>query len=458
MNRSKLLGLLAVVAGVQVASAGTIYYTGYESPPFNTGFTLYGQDGWVQQNSAGTVALNTVGGIGTYTGTPNLFVGAQYFSSNPIPTSGGTSWHTKYFDAEVAADTTPNKIVVVEVGQQYNNDNTGVGTAQQFRPGIDAYGFDGTNYARYGLLQTYPVRNNSSAVDTGGVGIFKPDGSGVLFTFNATTNVVRSIYNTLSFVIDYGRGKSQFWWAGGLLNGLSPTFSVYDDGFDLNVTTTASGTALVKDLPFSDGALRTAASAGDTKSVFWDNYVVRTFDGSKQNVAGRVLLDGVDPANFTNKTAKARIVGAGDTIIETINNIPIDATGHYSFTTTYVGLCDIYVHVEGFTQDGVFSTAGGDAYELLGVDPDPNIPSTPFVQMLPVQGAPGDTDGDNQVSILDYIALSSNYEKDSTASDWTTVTDGASPRSCDIDGDLSVSILDYILLSANYEAAGVGPF
>jgi hypothetical protein len=71
----------------------------------------------------------------------------------------------------------------------------------------------------------------------------------------------------------------------------------------------------------------------------------------------------------------------------------------------------------------------------------------------------GDVDDDDTVSILDYIFLSSNYEKDSSAADWNTPDPGANnaaPADADFDGDGSISILDYITLSTNFEASGDG--
>jgi hypothetical protein len=68
---------------------------------------------------------------------------------------------------------------------------------------------------------------------------------------------------------------------------------------------------------------------------------------------------------------------------------------------------------------------------------------------------PGDIDGDNVVSIYDYIYLSDNFDKSSSDPDWMTAGQGGiSPMECDIDGDGVISIADYILLSENFEALG----
>jgi hypothetical protein len=58
----------------------------------------------------------------------------------------------------------------------------------------------------------------------------------------------------------------------------------------------------------------------------------------------------------------------------------------------------------------------------------------------------GDADGDNEVSILDYIMLSTGYG--------TTSADPTFPYGADLDDDAEITILDYITLSTNYGKAG----
>lgn len=71
----------------------------------------------------------------------------------------------------------------------------------------------------------------------------------------------------------------------------------------------------------------------------------------------------------------------------------------------------------------------------------------------------GDVDGDNEVSILDYIALSNffSFTRATHLLLWAInfPAYGAAPRDADLDGDDEVSILDYIILSANYGLQGV---
>jgi hypothetical protein len=67
----------------------------------------------------------------------------------------------------------------------------------------------------------------------------------------------------------------------------------------------------------------------------------------------------------------------------------------------------------------------------------------------------GDVDGDNEVTILDYLAVSKYYEKTSEMSDWKSPdSDGLAPQDADVDGDGEISILDYLIVSGNYEKVG----
>lgn len=70
----------------------------------------------------------------------------------------------------------------------------------------------------------------------------------------------------------------------------------------------------------------------------------------------------------------------------------------------------------------------------------------------------GDIDNDNEVSILDYLALSAflGQQRVTSIPAWTAfnATYGCSAQDADIDGDDEVSILDYLILSANFGLQG----
>ncbi|MBS1706490.1 MAG: dockerin type I repeat-containing protein [Armatimonadetes bacterium] len=67
----------------------------------------------------------------------------------------------------------------------------------------------------------------------------------------------------------------------------------------------------------------------------------------------------------------------------------------------------------------------------------------------------GDVDGDNAVTIFDYLALSSYFDKNDSEFDWKlTDAGGLQPRLADLDEDGSVSIFDYVILSRNFDLNG----
>jgi hypothetical protein len=75
------------------------------------------------------------------------------------------------------------------------------------------------------------------------------------------------------------------------------------------------------------------------------------------------------------------------------------------------------------------------------------IGSQPLTGTLPFATlALGDIDGDNYISILDYIELSNAFD--------SVAGDPNSNGNADLDADGTVSILDYIILSSNYDLEG----
>jgi hypothetical protein len=68
----------------------------------------------------------------------------------------------------------------------------------------------------------------------------------------------------------------------------------------------------------------------------------------------------------------------------------------------------------------------------------------------------GDADGDDSVSILDYLAISAVFGAQRTDANWLVFdnTIGCRPADCDLDGDDEVSILDYLIMSANFGLQG----
>lgn len=130
------------------------------------------------------------------------------------------------------------------------------------------------------------------------------------------------------------------------------------------------------------------------------------------------------------------VITSGGTEVKTVS---VNGDGTYSFTTTLSGSGTVKFARRSYNAKQVAATLGTNPVNATLVA--------------------GDVDDDDTVSILDYIFLSSNYEKDSSASDWNTPDPGANnaaPADADFDGDGSISILDYITLSTNFEASGDG--
>ncbi|MBS1704371.1 MAG: PD40 domain-containing protein [Armatimonadetes bacterium] len=67
----------------------------------------------------------------------------------------------------------------------------------------------------------------------------------------------------------------------------------------------------------------------------------------------------------------------------------------------------------------------------------------------------GDVDGDNAVTIFDYLAISDYYGKRSKDSDWNTIgPNGVAPADADIFSDESVEYSDYQILLSNFDRVG----
>lgn len=80
---------------------------------------------------------------------------------------------------------------------------------------------------------------------------------------------------------------------------------------------------------------------------------------------------------------------------------------------------------------------------------DPNNPTAVNFNLVN-----GDVDGDDVISIFDYIVISENFDKQAVDGGWTTGTLGSRPIDADLDGDDVVSIFDYIILSEHFDLEG----
>lgn len=154
-------------------------------------------------------------------------------------------------------------------------------------------------------------------------------------------------------------------------------------------------------------------------------------------IAGRVVLNGlsITPQN------RAIIVQA----IDSAGNVAGETPAYLDENGTFSSVMSIPEGTYRFTvKSKCYLRRAKDNIEAY------NPPADLTFSLIP-----GDIDGDNVVSIYDYIYLSDNFDKSSSDPDWMTAGQGGiSPMECDIDGDGVISIADYILLSENFEALG----
>ncbi|MBS1705790.1 MAG: hypothetical protein JST40_07945 [Armatimonadetes bacterium] len=130
---------------------------------------------------------------------------------------------------------------------------------------------------------------------------------------------------------------------------------------------------------------------------------------------------GTDPLTFQVS------VRDGASVVDQ-QSVTVQPDGSYSFTTTASGTKDIYFDGSHWLNKLVTGVA------LSGT-------ATVNASLLN-----GDIDGDNFVTIFDYLDLSNAFD--------STLGDGNFNAEADLDGDLTVTIFDYVLLSDNFDRSG----
>jgi len=153
------------------------------------------------------------------------------------------------------------------------------------------------------------------------------------------------------------------------------------------------------------------------------------------------LVEYAVPIAVTGQLNRPDWVGAATTIpVELRDNVTgnvletanatVSTDGTFSFTTLRSGVFQISVK--------------GDRW-LRRTVTNQSINGNGVVGLI-LNLVPGDTDGDNAVTVFDYDALSSAFDTSSGQAGFNAV--------CDFDGDGSVTVFDYDLLSANFDAQG----
>ena len=183
----------------------------------------------------------------------------------------------------------------------------------------------------------------------------------------------------------------------------------------------------------------------DRGSVAYNGTVEMELEGSSDG--------SYDQINHTLGTGEATLGG-------TLNVVPI---GSYTGPVNPGG-ADDFVLMTSATQNGTFDTVQYDGSTLvpLGeVDSSGSFRSysgtggifsaltytATTVEFQNLLALPGDTDGDQDIDLSDYVRLASNFAPDGTTYTWT---DG----DFDLDGDIDLS--DYNDLAANFAPTGYG--
>jgi hypothetical protein len=193
-------------------------------------------------------------------------------------------------------------------------------------------------------------------------------------------------------------------------------------------STTTSGNSTISSVSLMAGSSYVFVVAGFADADQGSYVVTLTKDAT---LDGAVTLgDYAGPQTGLAVSVQIRSVGS-TTVVATTTTL--DANGAYSVPTGGLapGAYDVAVKVSHWLRASsanvTVSAAGAVA---------------PRIELIN-----GDADGDNEVSILDYVVLSTAYG--------TLVADPTSMPNADLDGDGEVTILDYLILSTSYGAEGV---
>ncbi len=142
-------------------------------------------------------------------------------------------------------------------------------------------------------------------------------------------------------------------------------------------------------------------------------------------ISGRVNLQ--DFPNPINEPVTIQIL-RGNSVVQTLVT-PLTNTGNYTVFTFITGTFDVRVKGQHWLAD-----------RRVGVDLSGNVSNLNFDLVN------GDVDGDNSVTIFDYIDLSQSFD--------LGLGDAGYNDRADLDGDNLVTIFDYIILSNSFDLTG----
>lgn len=185
--------------------------------------------------------------------------------------------------------------------------------------------------------------------------------------------------------------------------------------------------------------LKTSISDVDLYSVasgynvgYFDDMKIAEYTTNQQTIAGRVMLNDWLKSPSVYPVTVSLLDGSNN-VIES-HNTTCDSEGYFTVAMASSGTYAVSVKSTHWLAKnaGSVTLSGTSAYTPVGT----------------VSLTNGDVDGDNVVSVFDYIRISDSFDK--------VLGDGGYDAEADLDGDDVVSIFDYIILSDHFDEPGFG--
>lgn len=155
--------------------------------------------------------------------------------------------------------------------------------------------------------------------------------------------------------------------------------------------------------------------------------------GADGTINGRVQLRGLS-ISPGNRVIGIQVIEESTGVVFSEKTAILDELGNYQVQMPLPsGAFHVKIDAKCYLRRNAVSTAGGYSAELL----------------------PGDIDGDNEVTVMDYIVLSQSFDLTSEDPAWLVPGPlGFPPAEADIDGDGAITVFDYILLSEHFGLLG----
>lgn len=396
------LSMLGAAAACGAMAQTVLYSTSFEGPFVNG--NIAGQQGWVDElaGTSGTFPKFTVQGGPVLNGSKSVM-----FQTGAMGTATGTS--TAYHDGAlgVTADTLVATVWVRIDSASVNNSTFGL----EFR-GEDIFP----------PLGIYAIGPSVNLRASGSVDFARPDNLN-----NTTPNgLALGVWRRLELVATPGKGVGR-------------TYATVDGqrvkGFTNFGTEVDSGTSGVDALNFATLVSSNVPYGGGTKGTntgYYDSFAVQRFTAGTHWVGGRAILSDL-LVSQAGRAVEITVTETGNPFNAVVASTMTDADGYFTVQLASIPAdsCDVYA--KGTTH-------------LRARIGTVNFLNSAYVPAGTASLTNGDVDGDNVISVFDYIQISDAFDADSSAANWNA--------NADLDGDGVVSVFDYIILSDHFDAFG----